>query len=176
VLTAALSSMNVNIYLSSRMLFSLSRGRYAPEFLGRLSATQTPLAATLVSGAAILCVAAVAKLTPLAYNYLFGIALFGAIVVWIVVLASHLGFRRQHDAAALPIRMPFFPWLQLAGIALLLAVLITMGLDRDWRISWIVGVPWLVATSAAYLLWKARASRVPVRVAASGTTDAERQP
>ena len=36
VLSAALSSMNVNVYLSSRMLFSLSRGGYAPTFLGRL--------------------------------------------------------------------------------------------------------------------------------------------
>ena len=36
VISAALSSMNTNIYLCSRMLFSLSRGSYAPAFLGRL--------------------------------------------------------------------------------------------------------------------------------------------
>ena len=36
VLSAALSSMNTNVYLCSRMLFSLSRGGYAPRFLGRL--------------------------------------------------------------------------------------------------------------------------------------------
>ncbi len=35
VLTAALSSMNTNVYLCSRMLFSLSRGNFAPRFLGR---------------------------------------------------------------------------------------------------------------------------------------------
>ena len=34
VLSAALSSMNTNVYLCSRMLFSLSRGGYAPRFLG----------------------------------------------------------------------------------------------------------------------------------------------
>ena len=34
VLTAALSSMNTNVYLCSRMLFSLSRARYAPRFVG----------------------------------------------------------------------------------------------------------------------------------------------
>src|ERR1700676_2351683 len=33
VLTAALSSMNTNVYLCSRMLFSLSRGGFAPQFL-----------------------------------------------------------------------------------------------------------------------------------------------
>jgi len=96
VLTAALSSMNTNVYLCSRMLFSLSRGDYAPRFLARLSKNGTPIAAILTSGVCILLAAGVSKLTPLAYNYLFGVALFGAIIVWIVVLLSHLSFRRRH--------------------------------------------------------------------------------
>ena len=46
-------------------------------------------------------------------------------------------------AADLPVRMPFFPWLQIAGLVLLSAILVTMGLDTAfWNISWIVGVPW----------------------------------
>jgi L-asparagine transporter-like permease len=49
VLSAALSSMNANVYLCSRMLFSLSRGSYAPAFLGRLSKTGAPTAAILVT-------------------------------------------------------------------------------------------------------------------------------
>ena len=157
VITAALSSMNTNIYLGSRMLFSLSRGGYAPGLLGRLSKSGVPTAAILTTGAGILMAAAVSKLTPYAYNYLLGIALFGAIFVWIVILLSHIAFRRRHRAADLPVRMPFFPWLQLAGLALLGAILITMGLDAEfWRISWIVGVPWLAAISIAYFVWKPR--------------------
>ena len=42
VISAALSSMNTNVYLCSRMLFSLSRGRYAPQVLGRLSNERQP--------------------------------------------------------------------------------------------------------------------------------------
>ncbi len=158
VITAALSSMNTNVYLCSRMLFSLSRGGYAPKFLGGLSRAGTPTAAILVSGAGILVAAALSKLTPQAYAYLLGIALFGAIVVWIIVILSHLSFRRRHGAAALPVRMPGFPYVQIAGIALLSAVLITMGLDKDWWLSWIVGVPWLVLLTIGYFIWKRRAS------------------
>jgi L-asparagine transporter-like permease len=150
VLSAALSSMNTNVYLCSRMLFSLARGGYAPRILGRLSRRGTPLAAILLSGACILLAAGLSKLTPLAYNYLFGIALFDAIIVWIIILASHLSFRRRHAAADLPVRMPGFPLVQFAGLALLCAVLVTMGLAREWRISWIVGVPWLALLTAAY--------------------------
>ena len=42
VLTAALSSMNCNLYVATRMIFSLSRGGYAPEVLGRVSKKGTP--------------------------------------------------------------------------------------------------------------------------------------
>ncbi len=151
VLTAALSSMNTNTYLAGRMLFSLARGGLAPSGLGRLNGEGSPMLAIAVSGAGILAAAAVSFFTPLAYNYLFGIALFGAIFVWIVVLLSHLRFRARHRAEDLPVRMPFFPVLQIAGLVLLGAILITMGLDTEfWNISWIVGVPWLVALSAIY--------------------------
>ena len=157
VLSAALSSMNTNVYLCSRMLFSLSRGGYAPRLLGRLSKNGTPIAAILLSGACILIAAGLSKLTPRAYNYLFGVALFDAMIVWIIILLSHLSFRRKHKAADLPVRMPWFPVIQIMGLALLCAVLVTMGLDKEtWQISWIVGVPWLLLVSVVYFILKAR--------------------
>jgi L-asparagine transporter-like permease len=154
VITAALSSMNTNIYLSSRMLFSPSRGGYAPGFLGGLSRAGTPVAAILLTGAGILASAAVSWFTPMAYSYLFGIALFGAMTVWIIILISHLRFRRVFRGQDLPVRTPLFPWMQIAGLVLVGAVLITMGLDPDWRLSWIVGVPWLLLLTMAYVVWK----------------------
>jgi amino acid transporter, AAT family len=160
VISAALSSMNTNVYLCSRMLFSLSRGGYAPKFLGRLGKAGTPVAATVLSGACILLSAGVSKFTPLAYNYLQGVALFGAIIVWMTILLSHLSFRRFHKAADLPVRMPLFPFMQLAGLALLAAILVTMGLDTAfWNLSWIVGVPWLILLTGAYFLWRLRNPR-----------------
>jgi AAT family amino acid transporter len=46
------------------------------------------------------------------------------------------------------------------GIGLLIAVLITMGLDREfWRISIVVGVPWVILVSGCYLLVRARRKR-----------------
>jgi AAT family amino acid transporter len=160
VLSAALSSMNTNVYLCSRMLFSLSRGGYAPRFLGKLGKNGTPITAILLSGACIMVAAGVSKLTPLAYNYLFGVALFDAMIVWIIILLSHLSFRRKHRAADLPVRMPWFPVVQITGLALLCTVLVTMGLDKEtWRISWIVGVPWLALISIVYFVVKARRGR-----------------
>jgi amino acid transporter, AAT family len=160
VLSAALSGMNTDLYLCSRMLFSLSRGGYAPRSLGRLSANGTPMVAILVSGACILIAAALAKWTSRAYNYLFGIALFDAIIVWIIILLSHFRFRRRLRGTRLPVRMPGFPLVQLAGLALLLGVLVTMGLDAEtWRISWLVGVPWIALLTLAYIALRIRRRR-----------------
>ena len=161
VMSAALSSMNTNVYLCSRMLFSLSRGNYAPRLLGTLGKTHTPIAAILVSGAGILVAAGVSMFTPYAYNYLLGVALFGAMTVWIFILVSHLSFRRRHKAPDLPVRMPWFPWMQLTALGLLIAILVTMGLDEEfWRVSWIVGVPWLVLLSVAYFVWRPHRERL----------------
>jgi amino acid transporter, AAT family len=156
VISAALSSMNTNVYLCSRMLFSLSRGRYAPERLGTLSSRGSPIAAILASGACILIAAGVSIFTPNAYGYLLGVALFAAILVWIFILASHLSFRRHHRAEELPVRMPLFPWMQYAGLAMLAAILVTMGVDENLYVSWVYGVPWLIGISAVYFIWKAR--------------------
>jgi len=162
VISAALSSMNTNIYLCSRMLFSLSRGRYAPGILGRLSARGAPIAAIVTSGACILIAASVSMFTKLAYNYLLGISIFGAIVVWMTILVCHLRFRRVHNAAQLPIRMPLFPWLQFAGLGLLAAILLTMAFDTAfWNISWIVGIPWLTFITIMYFLSRARRNVSP---------------
>jgi L-asparagine transporter-like permease len=171
IISAALSGMNTNVYLCSRMLFSLSRGAYAPSLLGRLSKAGAPVAATLTSGACILAAAGLARFTPRAYAYLQGVALFGAIIVWMIILVSHLRFRRFHKAEDLPVRMPLFPVMQIAGLALLAALLVTMALDKDWNLSWIVGVPWLVLLTIGYFIWK-RATSVSLAGATSATLSA----
>jgi len=159
IISAALSGMNTNVYLCSRMLFSLSRGGYAPKLMGRLSKAGAPVAATAVSGVCILVAVGLARFTPRAYAYLQGVALFGAIIVWMMILVSHLRFRRVHMAAELPVRMPLFPVMQIAGLTLLVALMITMGLDKDWNVSWMVGIPWLALLTVAYFIWRATSSR-----------------
>jgi amino acid transporter, AAT family len=155
VASAALSAMNTSLYVGSRMLFSLSRGSYAPRFFGELNQNGVPMRATIVTGIAVLLVASLSKLTPLAYNYLFGITLFGGILVWGTILASHLVFRRHHDAASLPVRMPLFPYAQILGLVLIGAIGITMALDTEfWNIAAIVGIPWTILMALAYFVWR----------------------
>ncbi len=166
VMSAAFSSMNTNLYLCSRMMFSLARAGRAPAAFGRIGPRDTPWLAVLVSIGGVGVAALIAWFSPAAYNYLLGIALFGAIVTWITILVTHLSFRRRYprqEQARLSVRAPLAPYLQWVALALLVGVLVTMGLDRDfWNIAIIVGVPWVVLLSVAWVVmqWRRRPRQV----------------
>ena len=165
ILSAAISSMNTNLYLCTRMIFSLSRSGHAPAALGKVNARGTPLRAAVLSTCGVLIAAMTAYASRKAYNYLFGIALFGAILTWLIILATHLQFRRKYSAgklAQLSARAPFSPYLQWLALLLLVAILITMGLDTEfWNIAIIVGVPWVVIVSLAYFVTRRRLLAAP---------------
>ena len=64
VLTAALSSVNTNLYLSTRMLFSLGRNGYAPAWMGKVSHNGVPHRALLASTAGIVAAILLAIFAP----------------------------------------------------------------------------------------------------------------
>ena len=53
ILVAALSAMNSQLYITTRMMFSLARAGYAPRRFGDLSARGTPVSALLLSSIGI---------------------------------------------------------------------------------------------------------------------------
>src|SRR5580700_3598680 len=129
VITAAASSMNCNLYLVSRMMFSLARGGYAPAVFGGVSSRGTPVPALLVSAASLALAIVIALLYPDgAYVYLFGVALFGGLYVWLMIFITHLFFRAKWESAGgkrLPVRMIGYPYTSALGAAAMLAILAT---------------------------------------------------
>jgi len=125
VITAALSSANTNLYLSTRMLFSLARGHYAPAPLGRLSGNGVPHRALAVSSLGMALAILLAIYVPKgAFLLMYGSAVAGMYFVWIVILLAHLRFRRSIGAKVndLPLRLPLFPFSSVLGIAVLIAI------------------------------------------------------
>src|ERR1700753_890622 len=95
VLTAALSSVNTNLYLSTRMLFSLGKERYVPSWIGKVSHNGVPHRALLASTAGIVAAILLAIFAPKnAFLKLYGSAVAGMFFVWLVILFTHLKFRR----------------------------------------------------------------------------------
>jgi len=129
VLTAALSSVNTNLYLSTRMLFSLGRGGYATDWLGKVSGNGVPHRALAASTAGIIAAILLAIFAPKnAFLMMYGTAVAGMLFVWLVILNTHLRFRKAitgEQLASLPMRLKAHPFFTLLGTLLLLAISVT---------------------------------------------------
>ena len=161
VLTAALSSINCNLYLCARMMFSLARAGHAPERFGRLSRKETPVNALLVSAFGLAIATVVALVYPSsAYVYMFGVALFGGLFVWLMIFLTHLFFRAQWERSGnprLPVRMPGYPWTSLTGVVAVAAITLSTWWVPGMRITLITGPLWLAFLSLLYLAGARRA-------------------
>jgi L-asparagine transporter-like permease len=141
VLSAALSSANANLYLISRTLFSLARAGFAPAALGSVSRHGAPVNALLVSGLGLGAAVLVRAFWPnSAYVAFFGVALFGALFVWLMIFVTHIAFRRPAHALG-----------SYAGAALIAAMLVSTWWVPDLRLTLLAGGPWLLLLAIGYL-------------------------
>jgi AAT family amino acid transporter len=126
VLTAALSSVNTNLYLSTRMLFSLGREGLAPNWMGAVSRNGVPHRALLASTLGIIAAILLAIFAPRnAFLTLYGTAVAGMLFVWLVILTTHLRFRKAlapERVHTLPMRLRAHPFFTITGILLLVAI------------------------------------------------------
>jgi amino acid transporter, AAT family len=147
VLTAALSSVNTNLYLSTRMLFSLGRGGYAPKWMGKVSSNGVPHRALLASTAGIIAAILLAIFAPKnAFLMLYGTAVAGMLFVWLVILNTHLRFRKAispERIMSLPMRLPAHPFFTVVGIFLLLGITVTT--------FFVEGLQWSVPAFCVFL-------------------------
>ena len=159
VLTAALSSVNTNLYLSTRMLFSLGQGAYAPEWMGKVSRNGVPHRALLASSAGIIVAILLAIFAPRnAFLMLYGTAVAGMLFVWLVILNTHLRFRKalmHQRLLTLPMRLRAHPLFTVVGILLLLSISVTT--------FFVDGLQWSVPAFLVFLgvisLWYLRSRR-----------------
>ena len=163
VLTAALSSVNTNLYLSTRMLFSLGHRDYAPAWLGKVSRNGVPHRALLVSTAGIIAAILLAIFNPKnSFYLLYGSAVAGMLFVWLVVLTTHLRFRRaitRDQLPRLPMRLRAHPLFTVLNMVLLLAIAVTMFFVKDLKWSIPVFAAFLVLISLVYVLGRRRPNK-----------------
>ncbi len=147
VLTAALSSVNTNLYLSTRMLFSLGRDGYGSRWLGKVSRNGVPHRALLASTAGIIAAILLAIFAPKdAFLKLYGCAVAGMLFVWLVILNTHLRFRKSlasEQMLRLPMRVRAHPFFTLVNILLISAIAATT--------FFVDGLQWSIPTFSVFL-------------------------
>jgi L-asparagine transporter-like permease len=170
ILAAALSAMNSQLYITTRMMFSLSRAGHAPRRFGALSARGVPLQALLLSSIGIALAAVLSVLAPKSsFILMVSISSFGAMFTWMMIFVTHYAFRNARTAAGqapLTFRMWGFPLTTLLGAALMAAVLLTTAFTSAFRMTLVFGLPFLAILSLIYLLRyrpRSAAARAPIQ-------------
>ncbi|HVO45337.1 MAG TPA: amino acid permease [Steroidobacteraceae bacterium] len=156
VLIAALSAMNSQLYVTTRMLFSMSRAGYVPRSLGTLNARGIPLGALLVSSSGIAVAALLNVMWPAeAFIPMVAVSCFGALFAWMMIFVTHYAFRRQRSReanAASRFRVWGFPFTTLLGAGLMFALLVTTPFTSAFRLTLLVGLPVLAGLTLLYRL------------------------
>ncbi len=156
ILIAALSAMNSQLYITTRMMFSLARAGCAPRRFGVLSGRGVPLNSLLLSSSGVALATALSVLAPQrSFILMVAISSFGALFTWMMIFVTHYYFRRARvraGAPRLPFALPGFPYTTLLGAGLMAAVLITTVFTPQFRMTLVSGIPFLAALALAYRL------------------------
>ena len=156
ILAAALSAMNSQLYITTRMMFSLSRAGLAPRRFGVLNARGVPLQALLLSSTGIAAAVVLSVLAPKSsFILMLSVSSFGAMFTWMMIFVTHYAFRKARastGAAPLRFRMRGFPVTTLLGAALMAAVLLTTAFTSAFRMTLVFGLPFIAILSLIYLL------------------------
>jgi len=163
ILVAALSAMNSQLYITTRMMFSLSRAGHAPRRFGRLNRRSVPVQALLLSSIGIALATVLSIVAPKsAFILMVSISAFGAMFTWMMIFVTHYRFRRvraRAGAAPLRFRMVGFPATTLLGAALMAAVLLTTAFTDAFRTTLVFGLPFLAGLTVSYWIWHRRDAR-----------------
>ncbi|WP_143965336.1 amino acid permease [Gordonia zhaorongruii] len=133
IVVALLSALNVNLYGASRMLFSLGARHMAPSVTMRTAGNGVPYVSVLAS--------VVVGFLVVPATYLWGsqvldrlLQLVGStlLVTWLAITAAQIVLRRRADRMGtdLPMRMWAYPYLSVATLIALIAIVV-LGLTTD---------------------------------------------
>ncbi|MEU3060499.1 amino acid permease [Streptomyces subrutilus] len=163
VLIAAISAANAHLYGASRLLHSLGDDGLAPAPLGRLTSRGVPATALAAStlGIAVAALLAFYDVGGI-FTILMSIALFAVLLVWLLILASYVAFRRHRDANPADFTgfsIPGGAKLAVVAAVGVLAVAATAVEVPDMRQAAGVGLAFTFVLLAAYALIATRRKR-----------------
>lgn len=158
-LTGLIASFHSIIYAYGRLLFALSRAGYLPSMLASLGRWRTPYVALIAGGAGglLLCFLAQRYSTSVG-PALLNMAVFGALLSYILVLLSYLRLRTSRPDMRRPYRSPLGPAGAVVGITLALACLAATFAVPAFRPG-VIGTVVFIAVMLAYY-WSQRRQHV----------------
>ena len=159
VIVAALSAMNSMLYISTRMLFSLSRSGDAPKLFGKIRSNGVPINALLLSATGIGVASIVYSINPeSAFPIMIALSMFGALFTWGSIFATHFFFRKSlaKNNVQLKYTIPGSRFISLFGFIAIIAITLTTWFTQEFKSTLQFGIPFIVVLIIFYQMRKTR--------------------
>ena len=174
VIVAALSAMNSMLYISTRMLFSLSRSGDAPKIFGKIRNNGVPINALMLSATGIAVASIVYSINPAsAFPIMIALSMFGALFTWGSIFTTHIFFRRQleQDNVKLKYRVPASRLIAILGLISIITIAVTTWFTDEFKSTLQFGVPFIVVLMVCYQFKRTRVHAHPDAVTPVKTPD-----
>lgn len=165
LITAALSAMNAVIFGAGRMLHGLSEQHQAPSAFMKTTRNGVPIVTVATIMAGLLVGAVLNYFYPDQVLFLLGsLATFITVLVWLVILTSHIRMRRELKRDGwLPSEFPAplgtaGSWIAAAFIVFVIAI---VAIVPDSRPAIYVGSAWIAGLTVCYFLFVRESGRQP---------------
>ena len=160
VLTAAMSATNSAIFSTSRSLYALSRGNNATKRFGKLSKKAVPNNALTFSSLILFIVVILNYIMPAqVFDIISSVSTINFIMVWIIIMWTHLKYRAENKEQLGKFRMPGFPITSWITIIFYLVILVILALIPATRLPLIISIIFILALALSYTLLERRKSK-----------------
>ncbi|WCN39491.1 amino acid permease [Aneurinibacillus uraniidurans] len=138
MLTAVFSAANSGMYATSRMLYSLAKGKVAPQAFLTLSKNGVPILGLIVSACSLFIGVFVAYAAPEnVFNYLMGIPGFTVMLIWISICVAQLKLRPLYPTQP-SFKVALFPYTTWFAVLTLGSIFISIVCNPDNFISTLI--------------------------------------
>ena len=155
VMLAIFSAYNSCLYSNARMLRGLALHGDAPKFLARLSRHGVPWCGVLFSSFFVSLVILLCYFLPKeAFNYIMSIATVAVLMSWMLILLTHIQFRRHlgKEAEKLSYRMIGYPWTDIVSLLYFAMIIVIMVMLPAFRHAVLLAPIWILIIAAGYKL------------------------
>lgn len=160
VITASLSAINGDVFGVGRMLYGMAEQGHAPAVFRRISRHGVPWMTVIVMMLAMLIAVVLNYLIPKkVFLLVASLATFATVWVWMMILLSHIAFRRKlnaHQVKQLKFALPGGEWTAGFGVLFMLFIVGLIGYFPDTRLSLYVGMVWILLLTISFYLTKKR--------------------
>lgn len=166
VITAALSAINADIFGAGRMIHGMAKQGQAPQVFTKTTANGVPWVTSLsMIGALLIGVLLNVWFEDEIFFLIAALATFATVVVWTMILISHISMKRKIsreslEPSAFPV--PLWPVGSYIALAFMIFVIVLIGILPETRSALITGVVWIALLALCYYKF-VRGKSAPVK-------------